>query len=191
MAQHRSAHRVHAHADLEPVGRLLPIPGECSVGRAVDQAEVDLDLASVDRNRRVGLLLAMVGQQAAEAQGRQQIAVHDQERFGEAVAQQRERTGGAERLVLMAIADMHTVLTPVADDRHQQLGEVTGRQHDLPKALRGQLAQQDFQHRLLAERHERFREHRRQRLEPGTASAGKQRHHHLFVRGLGHLSYTP
>ena len=84
---------------------------------------------------------------------------------------QRQRADGAERFVLAEVVDRDPVALAVAEEGLDQLGQVAGRHRDALEAVRLQLAHDDVEHRPVADRHQRLRQHRRVGAQAGALAA--------------------
>src|SRR5690606_29216293 len=85
----------------------------------------------------------------------------------------RQRTDGAERLVLKDILNLKTQARAVSKEGADQLAKMTDAKRDAAEAMIAQVAEDDFQDRPIANRHQRFRQHRRVRAQAHALAAAQ------------------
>ena len=98
------------------------------------------------------------------------IAVHHEEIIIETV-DQAERADGSQGLIFPKVVDRHSVARPVAEERFDQLGEVSGGDRDALESCRRELADHDIEDRPVADRHQRLWEHSGVWPQPGSQTA--------------------
>ena len=149
----------------------------------LDHTQVDLDLALVGGNGCDRPALAMALDQVSDAQVGQDVAVGNQEGIVQAV-DQRERPCGAERVFFQAIADAQAELLAVLEKGFEQVGHVPNGQDHFVDAGAFHLAEQYFQDRQVADRHEWFGEDFGVGRQASAFAAGKDNSFHMvYVPG--------
>src|SRR5262249_49226036 len=150
------------------------VPWNAVRGVELQHPEIDLHEALVRRDRQSRLLRAVKANQRVEVEVGEKVSIHDQERALQS-GHGGQRPRGSRRLVLVDVVERNAVgqLLPVMEVRLHQLCEMAHRQSDIPDAEAHEPLDEDFQHRLIAERHKWLRKVECERLETRTLAAGK------------------
>src|SRR5207253_10571484 len=115
VAQHAGAEHVDAHAHFVSRARLLAKIRQPSGAVGFQHAEVDDFFEATRRDREHGVGGGVVVVQLAEVEIGQDVAVHHQKLLRQ-IADQPQRTHGAERLVLERIVDAQSPLAAVLEE---------------------------------------------------------------------------
>src|SRR5215469_11390710 len=98
----------------------------------------------------------MAGDKTFQAEICQNVAVNDEERAVQPIAQQAQGPDGAERLLFLCVVDEHVPLPPVTADCADEVSEIPGCDIDLLWPVSSQPLQQKLQNGRRADRHKRL-----------------------------------
>ena len=96
----------------------------------------------------------------------------------------RSGAGSAERLLLADVGDVDVAVLAAVEDRLDQVREVADAEVHVDDARVLELADDDLEDRLVADRHQRLRQHRGVRREPRAAAAGQDDRLHVAQAAL-------
>src|SRR3981081_1151392 len=108
---------------------------------------------------------------ATEVHRGEQVSVCQKECFVQEVKHIAECACGAERFVLVAIVNPHPELRTVAKIRLDQMSKMIDRDDDLTNSNGFHSSQKELQNRHVAQRHQRFWEQNRIRMQPRALAA--------------------
>ncbi len=146
---------IDAHADSVVVARLLAVAGDQAGGVGLQDARADDGRDDVRRHGNGGLALAVGPDNGGVVDVADYVGVHDQHGLAE-LRQQRYGPRGADGGVLADVGDAAVEARAVAEIGLDQGGEVIDRQGDVADAELLQGADDVFENRLVAYRHERL-----------------------------------
>ena len=170
--EHLRREGVHTHADGEAVRRLLGPAGKIAVGSDLRDPEVDGGLAIGHGDGGRGLLRDVLAEKGAVVDRREDVAVHHEERFGGTI-DEREPARRAQRPPFANVIDGDVPALAVSEVGFNKVREVAGADRHPVEALPSQLADDDLEDWVLPDGDERFGEHGRVGLQPGSFAAGK------------------
>jgi hypothetical protein len=114
----------------------------------------------------------------------QQVAVHHHEVAGDAISERPKWARRSERLIFVNEVEPQTEGRAIPEVRFDQVGEVPGQHRGVGDAVALELAQQDLQHRIFADRHQGLREARGVGPESSSATAGEDDGLHVTYRSI-------
>src|ERR1700730_2909727 len=108
---------------------------------------------------------------ATEVHCGEQVSVCQKERFVQKVKHIAKRACGAERLVLVAIIEADPEFRTVAKIRFDQMSKMIDRDDDFTNSYGLHPSQKELENRHVAQRHQRFREQNRIRMQSRALAA--------------------
>ena len=195
VAEHFGLEHVDARVDrvgehLAPRG-LLQEPLDTALLVRDDDAELERVVDRLEPDRDGRAFRAVRGDQRRQIDVAQRVAGDHEERFVEASLRELHRAGGAERLLLDRVVDVHVEGLALAEVRANRLRHERERDDDLVHPVLSQQVEDVLHTRLADDRHHRLGLVRGQGPQAGPLPAGHHDCLHLRTSRIALATYCP
>src|ERR1700746_3262019 len=148
---------IDTHADEIIQTRLLVVMRDLSFSIRFDHSKFDILLSTFCPDRSHCTIFVMKTNKLGKIEGREQIAVQDQQRAFFSW-QACDRAGSAERRRFIGVLQIDSPILSLFEIRLYQSGQVPDCESDAPESLRCKLSQEDIENWIIADRNQRLRQ---------------------------------